>query len=206
MTKIITTLLLLAVQFIFSQSQFEIGMKEAFDLWGKGENKEASALFERIASAETNNWLPYYYASMVEVTSAFSEKDKEKMKNKITKAQELLDNLVGEMQNDEVLVIQAMIYTAWITYDPMNNGMKYSGLAGETYRKAKAINPKNPRAIFGNAELDMGTAKFFGQDTKHLCVKIEEAVAIFKDFKPESPFHPKWGKERAEQALANCNK
>ena len=204
MTKIITTLLLIAVQFLFSQSEFDNAMKEAFQNWNEGKITEATAIYERIGSVEQNNWLPYYYASMVQVTSAFNEKDKEKMKQKITNAQELLDNLVGDMRNDEVLVIQAMIYTAWIMYDPMTNGMKYSGLGGETYQKALAMNPKNPRAIFGRAELEMGTAKFFGQDIKHLCSKIEEAVAIFKVEKPASPNHPKWGLNRAEAILKNC--
>ena len=52
----------------------------------------------------------------------------------------------------------------------------------------------------------MGGARFFGQDTTPFCKDIERALELFSTFKPESLFHPNWGKERAEQVLANCNK
>lgn len=52
MTKLITALLLFVAGFVTAQSQYEAGMQKAFMLWGEGKNTEASALFERIASAE----------------------------------------------------------------------------------------------------------------------------------------------------------
>jgi len=66
------------------------------------------------------------------------------------------------------------------------------------------INPKNQRVVFGKAEWDMGTAKYFGQDTAPFCKDVEHALELFVNFKPESTFHPSWGKERAEQVLAQC--
>ena len=50
--------------------------------------------------------------------------------------------------NAELLVIQAMIHTAWIAFDPMTNGQKLSGTVMELYGKAQAIAPENPRVVF----------------------------------------------------------
>ena len=34
--------------------------------------------------------------------------------------------------------------------------------------------------------------------------KNEASLELFDTFKPESDFHPNWGRERAEQVLAEC--
>ena len=108
--------------------------------------------------------------------------------------------------NAELLVLQAMIYTAWIAFDPMTNGQKLSGKVMELYRKAQAIAPENPRVVFGKAEFEIGAAQFWGTDTKPMCVQIEKAIALFATFKPETVFSPKWGLDRATEALKNCGK
>jgi len=205
MKKIITTIALLVVVIISAQGQFEQGMGKAFQLWGEGKNTEASALFERIAAAEPNTWLPNYYVALVNTTAAFGTKDKEKMDLLLTKAQNSLDvELIKNPNNAELLVIQAMIHTAWITFDPMTNGQKLSGTVMELYSKAQVIAPENPRAVFGKAEFEIGAAQFWGTDTKPMCAQIKKAIGLFATFKPETPFSPKWGLDRAEAALKNC--
>jgi hypothetical protein len=37
-----------------------------------------------------------------------------------------------------------------------------------------------------------------------LCAQIEKAIVLFATFKPETPFSPKWGLDRAQAALKNC--
>jgi hypothetical protein len=205
MKKIITTIVLFVVTIISAQGQFEQGMGKAFQLWGEGKNTEASALFERIAAAEPNTWLPNYYVALVNTTTAFGTKDKEKMDLLLIKAQNSLDiELIKNPNNAELLVIQAMIHTAWITFDPMTNGQKLSGTVMELYSKAQVIAPENPRAVFGKAEFEIGAAQFWGTDTKPMCAQIKKAIGLFATFKPETPFSPKWGLDRAEAALKNC--
>jgi hypothetical protein len=58
--------------------------------------------------------------------------------------------------------------------------------------------------LFCKAEFEMGTAKYFGQDTAPLCEQIAKSIPLFENFKPETPFHPNWGLERAKEAVANC--
>lgn len=217
MTKLITVFALFVITFLSAQSQtaasqttpgkFEQGMGKAFGLWGEGKNIEASDLFARIAAAEKTNWLPNYYVALVNTTSAFGTKDKEKINSLLSKAQNALDvEMIKDQNNAELYVMQAMINTAWIVYDPMTNGQKLSGATIEIYNKALAIDPNNPRVVFSKAEFEIGGAKFWGQDTKPMCAQIEKAIELFAIFKPETVFSPKWGLDRALEAQKNCKK
>ncbi|MCW4470570.1 hypothetical protein OGH69_16485 [Flavobacterium sp. MFBS3-15] len=207
MVRVISALVLLVCTTLSAQSKFETGMQKAFALWGENKSTEAAAMFERIAAAEKTNWLPYYYVALVNTTDAFQTQDKEKIAALLAKAQEATDNALDlSPDNAELLVMQAMIHTAWIVADPMTNGMKLSGTVNEIYAKAMKIAPDNPRVVFQKAEFEIGGARYFGKDIKPMCAEIERAVGLFANFKPETQFHPNWGKERAEQALAECKK
>ncbi len=199
-------LLLVTINFSLNgQTAYEKGMQSAMGLWSEGKNIEAVAMFERIAGAEKDNWLPNYYVAFVSTTTAFSSKDKTQIDALLKKAQIALDTeLTKQPNHPELLVMQAMIHTAWIAFDPMTNGMKLSGTVMDIYGKAEAIAPENPRVVLGKTEFEMGSAKFFGTDTKPLCAKAEKAVELFTTFKAESAFHPNWGLDRAKSMVAAC--
>ena len=207
MKKIITVIALLIVGLTSAQTQFEKGMEKAFGLWKEGKNAEASAMFERIAAAEKNSYLPNYYVALINTTAVFTEKDKTKIDLLLTKAQDALDKeIIKDQNNAELYVLQALIYTGYVVADPMTNGMKYSAKVMEAYAKAKAIDPNNPRAVFGEADYQLGGAKWTGVDTKPLCVQVDKAIELFATFKPETQFSPKWGLDRALEAQKNCKK
>ena len=179
--------------------------KKAFDLWKDGNPTEASNLFERIASAETDNWLPAYYAAYVNVIHSFGEQDKNKLTAQLKKAQDLINDASAiSPKNPEIMVLQALLHTAWIAYDGAAYGMMLSGKVAAIYSEALTLAPENPRVVLAKAEWDMGSARFFGQDTTPFCKDVEKALELFATFKPESSFHPDWGKERAEQILTDC--
>nr|WP_314839539.1 hypothetical protein [uncultured Flavobacterium sp.] len=205
MSKIIVTIVLFISSYISAQGQFEQGMGKALQLWGEGKSTEASALFERIAAAEKSSWLPNYYVALVNTNAAFGSKDKEQVSLLLDKAQKALDVEMDKNPNNaELLVVQAMIHTAWIAFDPMKNGQKLTGPVMELYTKANAIAPENPRVVFCKAEFEIGGAKFWGTDTKPMCAQIEKAIGLFATFKPETVFSPSWGLERAQTAQKNC--
>jgi hypothetical protein len=207
MKKLLLAFTILASGFTFAQTAYEKGMAKAFELWGQGKNTEASAMFERIASAEKNNWLPNYYVALVNTTTSFGTKDKETVNALLTKAQDALDTeMVKNPDNAEILVMQAMIYTGWVAFDPMTYGMTLSPKVMEMYGKAEKIAPDNPRVVFGKADYEIGGARFFGTDIKPMCAEVDRAVKLFGTFKPETPFSPKWGLERALQTQQECNK
>lgn len=205
MKTIITVIAFIITNLVSAQGQFEQGMGKAFGLWGEGKSADASAMFERIASAEKSNWLPNYYVALVNTTDAFDPKNKANIPALLDKAQRALDDAaIISSDNAEIMVLQALIYTAWLVQDPMTNGMKYSALAMKEYEKALAIAPNNPRAVFGKAEFEMGGAKYWGTDTKPMCEQVAKSIELFASFKPESEFHPKWGLDRAQEILKTC--
>lgn len=205
MIRIITLLIMIMCNALTAQSQYETGMRKAINLLDADKPAEASAAFESIAAAQKDNWLPLYYVALANTTEAFKTKDNDKLKALLTKAQTAHDNAKAlSANNAELLVLQAMIHTAKIVANPMVNGMKFSGTVNELYDEALQIAPDNPRVVLSKAEFEMGSARFFGSDTKPICVQIERAVTLFANFKPETPFHPHWGKERADAALIQC--
>ena len=114
----------------------------------------------------------------------------------------MINNLLPD--DPEVLVLQAMIHTLWIVYDPMANGRQLSSVVLNIYKMAEGISPNNPRVVLNKAKFEMGMAQYFGQDTKPFCKDLERALDLFANFKPETPFHPNWGKERVEMLLESC--
>ena len=205
MTKLITIIAMFVASVVSAQTQFDQGMQKALQTWKNGNSKEALVQFEKIASVEKTNWLPNYYIVLINTTQAFEEKDKTKMEsllNAAQKAQDVCNELA--MDNPEVLVLQAMIHTAWIVYDPMINGQRLSGDVMYILNKANKIAPENPRVVFQKASFEIGLAQYFGQDTKPMCAQIEKSIELFATFKPESAFHPSWGLDRAQEAVKAC--
>src|SRR3954467_13013387 len=126
MKTIITSIVLFVCSLLTAQTQYEQGMAKAMQLWGAGNNTEAVATFERIASVEKTNWLPNYYIAFINTIETFGTKDKEKAAALIAKAQDALDNATAiSPNNTEIMVVQAMLYTAILVQDPMANGQKY---------------------------------------------------------------------------------
>lgn len=205
MEKVFIILALALTNFMQSQGNYEEGMDKALQLWEENKNEEASALFERIASAEQDEWLPNYYLALVNTTSAFQTRDQNKMEELLKKAQTALDTeLLEQPKNPELLVLQALIHTARIAADPMTNGQKLSGRVIQLYNKAEAIAPENPRVVFEKAQFQMGTARFFGNDTAPICAEIEKSIKLFDNFKPQSKYYPDWGKKQAIEAYKIC--
>lgn len=205
MTKIITIIALFVASVVSAQGQFEQGMGKALQTWKEGKPVEAVAQLERIASVEKTNWLPNYYIALINTIQAFGEQDKTKMLSLIEsaqKAQDVCNDLA--IDNPEVLVMQSMIHTASIVYDPMTNGQKLSGDVMYILNKAYKIAPENPRVVFQKASFEIGMAQYFGQDTKPMCAQIEKSIELFATFKPETALHPSWGLDRAEAELKKC--
>ena len=205
MTKVIIAIVLFVTNLVSAQTQFEQGMGKAFGLWKEGKNTEASDLFERIASAEKTSWLPNYYVALINTTEAFKPENKEKVTILLDKANAALDTeLAKNPKNAELLVVQAMAKTALLVTNPMAYGMTLSPKITEIYTLASLLAPENPRVVFCKAEFGIGGAKWSGADVKQLCGEVEKSINLFAKFKPETPFSPKWGLERATEALKNC--
>lgn len=207
MKTLITFVSLITFNFLSAQGNYEKGMQKAFELWGNQKNEEAANLFERIALAEKENWIPFYYAAQVITTSTFTSKDRKKIIPNLEKAQDLLNQAkMWTTENTEILVMQAILHTGYVVYDGQTYGPTLSPKIEALYQQAIAIEPKNPRAHLQLTEWKMGSAKFFGKDPSVYCADLDKVVILFNKEKNETPFYPSWGKNRAENIIANCNK
>lgn len=205
MKKIITLLVVALSISITAQNQYKKGMSKAFELWGANKLTEATALFERIAKAEKDNWLPPYYVATIEILTSFGLKDEAKLTAKLKKAQEFLDEATSvSANNPEILITQALLNTAYMAFDGQKYGMTMSMKNGQLYAKALKIAPENPRVIMSKAEFDMGTARFFKQSTEPFCKDIKRAIELAKKEKITEAFYPRFMVKRAKQVLAKC--
>lgn len=205
MKKYILIIAILFAGITTAQSKYQTGMTKAFALWEEGKLTEASQLFERISKAEPTKWIPPYYAATIEIIGSFGLKDEGILKAKLTKAQEFLDLAKSNSEdNPEIMVIQAFLNLGYIAFDGQKYGMTLSGTNAQLYAKALAIAPNNPRVILGNAEWNMGAAKFFGKSTKPYCQEIKRAIKFAKEEKIDIDFYPEFMLERAQQVLKKC--
>jgi hypothetical protein len=188
-----------------AQTPYQTGMQKAFSLWDAEKMTEASQLFERIATVETENWLPSYYAATIEIVGSFGLKDEAMLTAKLSKAQKFLNVASSKSENNpEIIITQALLNLAYIAFDGQKYGMTLSGKNNQLYAQALQIAPLNPRVILGKAEWEMGAAAFFGKSTKPYCDEIKRAITLGKNEKIEQEFYPKFMVERAEVVLGKC--
>lgn len=189
-----------------SQPRYEQEMQKALDLWNADKPWEAVNLFERIATVETNNWLPPYYASLITVIHSFGEKDMAKLTTQLDKAMKFLNDAKSiSNENPEILILDALWHTVWVAFDGAQYGMKYSAKVTQIYQDALKLAPNSPRVILNKAEWNMGGARFFGQPLEPYCKDVQRAIVLFASFKPEGKFYPTYGLDRAIQILEdNC--
>ena len=87
-----------------AQNKYEEGMQKALDLWSANKPWEAVNLFERIAAAEPDEWLPPYYASLIGVVHSFGLKDEAIMKDQLDKAMGFLNDAKAISEDNPELI------------------------------------------------------------------------------------------------------
>jgi len=95
MKHLILIAVLVVTSIATAQTNYEKGMQKAFGLWQDNKWTEAEQLFERIAAAEPNQWLPDYYVAQMNSLKTWSEKDPIKVKAQLDKAQEYIDKAMS---------------------------------------------------------------------------------------------------------------
>jgi hypothetical protein len=163
---------------------------------------ECANRFERIASAEKNRWLPYYYASYSLVVMSFDEADGEQRDLVLDRAQVLLDQALElDPDESELHVLQAFLFPSRIMVDPMSRGMLYIEKVFASLEKARSLNPENPRIYFleGVNKLNLPPGMGGGADIGRPI--LEEALVKFEAFANPDPLWPSWGEEATRTEL-----
>lgn len=160
---------------------------------------------ERIGDAEKTKWEPFYYASFGYVMMATREKDaavKDSYLDLALKANEKAKAL--QPGESEIIAMEGFIHMIRVTVDPASRGQQYSSLAFQSFGKAVGMNPENPRALALLAQMQYGTAQFFGSSTAEACGTNTKALEKFDSFKSSNALAPKWGRGMAEEMKGQC--
>jgi hypothetical protein len=165
-----------------------------------------SAAFERIGDAEKTQWLPYYYAALTQVNSAYMMGMENLKADRVDpiadKAEALLNKAEAlEQNNSEIFIVKKMITSLRMMADPMNRYMTYGPKAAEALQTAKKLNPENPRVLLLEAQDKYFTPEQFGGSKAEAKKLFEEALQKYTVFKPATPLDPVWGKPTAQYFL-----
>ncbi len=161
--------------------------------------------FERIAAAEKNQWLPYYYAALCHVNYGFMKNDPLQLDQVADRAEALLNKADAlSPKNSEISTLRAMVATQRMIVNPMQRFMEYSPIIDSNLEKAKTEDPTNPRPYWFKGENLKNTPEQYGGGCAVALVHLKTAQEKFATFKPASDLHPTWGLQRTDTLLNEC--
>jgi len=207
--KMILALLVLTLSAATSDDNYveAVGkqIKAVFEAKSTDELMAAANSLDRIAQSEQSRWEPNYYSAFSYIMMANREPDPAK---KDTYLDAALTRVQGasaiSKDNSEITALEGFVHMIRVTVDPANRGQKYSGMSMKAFGKALKQDPNNPRAMALMAQMQFGTAKFFGASTDESCAMGRKAQAQFAAPAGNDPLTPKWGKEMNEGFLKGC--
>jgi hypothetical protein len=206
---IVIVALVMATQGIAQSEKFTKAMTGNIALMDSAKTADgmlaASAAFERIAEAEKNQWLPYYYAAFTQVIYAFMKNEMSNNDAFAEKAEQLLMKADAlQTNNSEISCVKSMIATLRMLVNPQQRWQQYGAVSQQELEKAKTQDPANPRPYYLQGNNLRNTPEQFGGGCNSAKPLLQEAMKKFETFKPASPIAPNWGKARTEQLLAGC--
>src|SRR5690606_11993787 len=149
------------------QKAMQKNLQKMQDAQDKSALQEAANGFERIANNSPDEWLPLYYTaysyihiSQMEQELAAKDEALDKALTYIRKASEIAP------QESEIVALEGYQVMMKLAADPANRGQTLSPKAMQLFGKATGMNPENPRAAYLMAEMEYGTAQFFGSGTE----------------------------------------
>jgi len=181
------------------------GIEAVYKAQSIEELQNAVNVFDRIANAEKTKWEPFYYSAFGYVMMANLEKESTKKDNYLDLATASIGKAKAIKENEsEIITMEGFIHMIRLTVDPATRGPMYSTLAMQSFNKALESNSENPRALSLLAQLQFGTAKFFGTPPTQACETVAKSLQKYETFKPESSIAPNWGKQMTEGLKQNC--
>lgn len=162
--------------------------------------------FERIATAEKDKWLPYYYSAFMYVLASYTDSSNTRKDIYLDKAvnfNNVADSL--SQNNSEIYTLKGMISQARMQVDPMNRWQKYGADANNNFSKAVQIDTLNPRPEYLIGVGLFYTPKQFGGGSTTAKPVLEKSLEKFNQFVPESEISPAWGREELEEILQKIN-
>ena len=173
---------------------------------------ELANSFERIADAEKNQWLAYYYAALCNVNAGLRMGGTDIMSGNPDKTDPVADKAEGLIKkaeammkdNSEIFVVKKMIASLRMMGDPMNRFMTYGPEAQAMLDEAKKLDPNNPRTYLLEGQDKFFTPEQFGGSKAEAKILFETAIKKFEAAKPETNIHPSWGLPATKYFHSQC--
>ena len=171
---------------------------------------DITAAFERIAEAEKNQWLPYYYVALGNVMSGTTSlgdnlygNNTEKTDPKADAAEKALNKAISlSKETSETWVVKKMIISLRMLGDVMNRAMAAMPEATAAIDNAKKLDENNPRIYILEGQDKYYTPEQYGGSKDEAKVLFEKAQKLFETFRPETSIHPNWGKNQVTYFLS----
>lgn len=168
--------------------------------------QSAANALDRIGQAEKTRWEPHYYSAFGYLMMATREKDAMKKDGFLDEALTRVERgLELSKDNSELLALEGFVHMLRVSVDPASRGQRFSGMSMKALSKSVKVNPDNPRALSLMAQMQYGTAQFFGSSTAEPCGMAQKALELFSVEKSEDPLAPRWGKEMTAGMVKKCN-
>ncbi len=167
---------------------------------------DAANGFERIAFAEKDKWLPYYYSAYMLTLASFTDTTADNKDGYLDKA-DIFISIADSLEEDEseIYVLKGMIAQARLQVDPMNRWMKYGAVSNNNFSKAMKLDTLNPRPEYLQGVSLYYTPEQFGGGPAPAKRLLEKSLEKYNLFIPDNDLMPNWGREMTEQMLEQIN-
>lgn len=200
-------LMLAMVSAVSAQSaKYSSAMTDILKKFGKDTTTEqllsSAAAFERVANAEKDQWLPYYYAALAQLQAAMSDSKANKDMVAV-KVDELISKGEAITKNAEFYVLRYMNATMQMLVNPMERWKAKGAEAEAAFNEGVKADANNPRLYFLKGMSVLNTPAQFGGGPEKAKPLFEKAVAVGQQNKNTDTLLPKWGVEEAQKVLDN---
>lgn len=206
----LSILLTLASASAFAQGNYEKTMStaimEVYQAKDGATFDQLANKFSRIAKAESGKWEPRYYEALTHVFKSMNIQDMATKDAVLDQAHAALNEATKiDGNNSEIVALQGFTDMMKLTVDPATRGQSMTPKIMTAFGRAMAIDPTNPRATLFMAQMQIGTAQFFGTPIDEPCALISRAEMLFQNAKPKSPVAPMWGESSIGQYKEMCS-
>ena len=199
-------MLISSVSLIAQQSDFENSITDATSFFNQilKEDQYPISLkqFTLLSNTYPKEWLPKYYAALVQIKTALISKS-----DMDTQADIAIDwvNKCKLIQiNDEILCAESLAYTVKMQVNPTWRWLSYKDKIYRSLQKAKNINPNNPRIYVLEANLQYHLPILFGGACSKALPIAKQAEKLLILESGKRKYLPSWGYDSIKEILSNC--
>lgn len=191
-----------------NEDRFQQTMQKMLEKLEASESPEdyqnAANSFERIGNAESEQWLPWYYAAYSNVMLAYMQTDKTLVDPILDKADKQIARAEsGTEENADILVLKSMAASARIQVD-FSRGMQYGPAATGLAKQATVLEDGNPRGWLQLGQNLLYTPEQFGGGPAKGCPLLDKAKERYATYEPASSLHPNWGEAYLDEVMKNA--